>query len=209
MQQHSDRRSDGFSLVELMVVVLILLVLAAIAAPNLADFVRQYRIQGGAREVVSEIQAARTTAIMKNVSAGVVFYADSPQTYRFVTEDGQTRTADGLGNSRQRLTVPQAIAAGRAQASAMRELPRGIQFGGALCGAAPTSAGMRFNHLGGMCQPGGALGARCPAMEASVGVNAVVYDAEGASICVEDPVRNLARRIRITPGGRVRIEVAP
>src|SRR4030095_15019601 len=83
---HSHPQS-GFTLLELLVVVGIIAVMAAVGLPAIGRYFRTYQIRNAAREVASEIQTARTKAIMKNVNWGVLFVTLSPNTYRIVIED--------------------------------------------------------------------------------------------------------------------------
>lgn len=55
-------RARGFTLIELMVVVMLIAVAAAVVAPGLADQVRGARIRGAARDFCSLCALARSTA---------------------------------------------------------------------------------------------------------------------------------------------------
>ena len=62
MQNHARTRRDrehGFSLVEMVVVVAIVAVMAAVALPNIGGYIRTYTIRGAAQSVSGEVQAAR------------------------------------------------------------------------------------------------------------------------------------------------------
>ena len=51
LEQKSTRQA-GFSLIELLTVVTIIVVLSAIAYPNIAEYVRHYRLRGGTNAVL-------------------------------------------------------------------------------------------------------------------------------------------------------------
>lgn len=69
------RRTSGFSLVELMVVVALVAILAAIAVPNFRDVIRTNRTTGAANELVAMMQIARMEAVRRR--ARVVFCASA------------------------------------------------------------------------------------------------------------------------------------
>jgi len=58
----------GFNVVELMIVLAIVGVLTAIAAPNMADMVRVQRVRTAAFDIVAGLTLARSEALKRNVS---------------------------------------------------------------------------------------------------------------------------------------------
>lgn len=60
----------GFSMIELIAVVAIILVVAAFAAPNVARALRTYRVGSAARDVSNIVQRARYEAIRRNIATG-------------------------------------------------------------------------------------------------------------------------------------------
>lgn len=66
-------RSDGFSLVELLVVVGLISVLSAVTVPSIAQGMRQYRLNSAMQEVAGTIRTARYQAVGRNVTLRVRF----------------------------------------------------------------------------------------------------------------------------------------
>ena len=191
------RRPDrGFSLVEMLVVVAIVAILAAVAFPNIIGYTRNYRIKGAAQEVAGELQAARSKAIMTNTNNGVSFVVVDRDSYRYVQED--------------------LLVADTTRLSGMRTLPQGVVFmTSALAVRGPT---LRFLRLGGFCNP--AAGSGCappvPVADRSLANEAQMVDAATnnglyigrdptgvTEIRLQETATNLQRTVRIAPGGRV------
>lgn len=200
-----DHRSGGFSLIELLIVVGVIAIMAAVSLPAISNYLRHYKVKGAAQQVAGEIQAARAKAINKNVNLGVVFVTVNPTTYRWIVEDDQNPTdADGLRTTRAPLSSLIAIPA---QLGVEQVLPAGLQFS-QTCPNTPTTGdwdqGLRFSRLGGTCNPTGVT-VECPDLD--TGQDFVHNDdAGGAAICVQQPGTGLIRWIKVRPGGRVVVE---
>jgi prepilin-type N-terminal cleavage/methylation domain-containing protein len=67
----------GFTLIELMVVIVLLAILATIAAPNLATLTDGRRLVGAAEAVLAEIQFARSEAIKQSMDTYVLIDIDN------------------------------------------------------------------------------------------------------------------------------------
>jgi len=64
-------REAGFNLIELMVVIFIIGVLAAIAAPNMGELIRRQRIKTSAFDVLASLTLARSEAVKRNVAVTI------------------------------------------------------------------------------------------------------------------------------------------
>lgn len=90
MIRHTDNR--GFTLVEMMIVVAVLAILAAIAAPNLKTYMAQRRVNGAARLVMTDLMEARMKAVSQNNRFKVFFLDD--HRYQILDDDNNNNTED-------------------------------------------------------------------------------------------------------------------
>ena len=68
---------QGFSVIELAVVVGIIVLLAALSAPVMSGYSPSYNSKKAARQIVSQMQLARIHAIKNRVNTVVVFYPEN------------------------------------------------------------------------------------------------------------------------------------
>jgi len=71
MRTADARRTKGFTLVELMIVVVIVAILAAVALPSLGDFVENQRVKMAATDLMIVLTRARSEAIKRNTNVTV------------------------------------------------------------------------------------------------------------------------------------------
>jgi len=198
----------GFSLIELLVVVAIVAIMAAISLPAIASYIKNYEIRGAAQGVAGGLQQARQRAISRNVNLGVIFAVLSDTQYRVVTEDDQN-PADTTNWSTiadwETLVDPTL-----GQAGPVLTLPTGIVFdapancprppSGVVAGTANTWA-IRFSRLGGACGDLTSCGgppSNDPGATPYINMSTLL-----ATVCLFQPDTGLRRWVNVTVGGRV------
>jgi prepilin-type N-terminal cleavage/methylation domain-containing protein len=200
----------GFSLIELLIVVVIALLLMAIALPALMGYFRFAKIRGAAREVSEEIERARYRAINRNVNLGVVFIVLDETHYRVAVEDD---LQPGVGTD-WTIQNPQSWATltsgslERVQARPQMTLPMGVRFYTDDCtgpgdSGSLTDVGFRFNRLG---RPCAFSETTCDSAPSGVpDDDFVVTDAAaGMTVCMEEIATGFTTWVSVSPGGRVR-----
>lgn len=83
----------GMTLLELIIVVAILGIVSAIAAPNYMNYMADRRLKGAARTIMSDLMASRLSAVSRNHEFKVFFSGDQ-MTYTVLADTNNNGTAD-------------------------------------------------------------------------------------------------------------------
>jgi type II secretory pathway pseudopilin PulG len=184
-------------LVELLAVMGIIGIMAAISIPNLIGYLRTSEIRGAQQQVAGEIQMARNKAISKNTNFGVVFVPVSATTYQWVIGDALNAPRTAVA------PLVSVLITDATQTGPLKNLPTGVQFDTncAGFGGGPFDTGFRFTSLGTWCDPG--VG-NCAAVD--TGVPVFANSPQGTTICLNQPRTGLKRTLFVSPGGRIQFD---
>lgn len=78
MRVDSKNTTSGFTLIELMVVVSIIVIVSAASIPMGLSFVRNYQVMGAAQGITAQMQSARGQAVKLNTQRGVLLNFNYP-----------------------------------------------------------------------------------------------------------------------------------
>jgi type IV fimbrial biogenesis protein FimT len=104
-------RQAGFTMVELMIVIVVIAILSAIAVPNIINSLPNYRLKAAARDMISSFQKAKMEAVKRNRDVVIQFtpgaYAASGRvgSYQVFVDDGSGggTEGDGIQNGSERV----------------------------------------------------------------------------------------------------------
>jgi len=86
----------GFSLIELVVVMIIMGVMASIAFPAFSAWLPNYRLRVAANDLYSDLQLTKLTAVKQNATSAVIFDTGaSPGKYFICSDPGANGNWDG------------------------------------------------------------------------------------------------------------------
>jgi len=90
MNQQKNRWAAGFTLMEMMAVVVIIGIIAAMAVPSFLNYMPKLRIKSNARDIVSQLRLARSRAVSERQPYGVAFALGTNAIYTFKDIDDPT-----------------------------------------------------------------------------------------------------------------------
>ena len=204
---NAKRRPDaaGFSLLELLIVVAIIAAMAAVSLPSIGRYIRNFRIKGASQQVATEMNVARSKAIMKNVNLGVVFAVVNSTQYGWVIEDDQQPQSTPNWSA-----IPgedwATLVADPAQAGTLQTLPTNVSFDDPANCTTLTGTdtfGLRFTQLGSTCAFGTGSCGVAPPNASAITTNYVRAAGAKHIVCLKENSTNLRRAVEISSGGRV------
>ena len=73
------KKNSGFTLIELMVVIVVIGIFVAIGVPNFMSWLPKYRLKSAVRDLYSNMQLAKMTAVKSNQNCTVTYSTDPDQ----------------------------------------------------------------------------------------------------------------------------------
>jgi prepilin-type N-terminal cleavage/methylation domain-containing protein len=209
-----DHRSQGFTLIELMVVVSIIVIVSAASIPVGLNFVRQFQVSGAASNVAAQVQMARGQAVKRNTQRGILLNFNFPQAtqYQFTSLDPSPVTGAWDGGVYPNF-APRTYQEGMINFGAVPAPPNNTVDPDAANGVM-SPHGTPFGLPGEVLfVPQGVFNALLFRADGSVravnvaggGLASIVVIGVEFEVRVRDPRTNMARILRITRNGRVTI----
>jgi len=91
------KREQGFTMLELLITIVVLCVLLGLAIPGFSNWVPNYRLRGAVRDIYSNFQYAKMTAVKDRAGCAVLF--DRASSLYRVVSSGVNRTFESTSTS--------------------------------------------------------------------------------------------------------------
>ena len=216
----SDSRSPsrGFTLIELLVVMVIIAITAAATIPMSLNFIRNYKITGAAQGVAAQVQRARAQAVKSNTSRGILLNFNYPALgqFQFTSLDPSPVTGSWDGG-----VYPQNpgifVRGGTVDYGTVPDPPSnrtdpdaaaGVQSPHGIPTHLPLDVGFDSGERNALLFRSDGSIMAVNAAGAAVGTPTLTLAPNGFDwlVTIRDSITNLSRVIRVSPGGRVRLE---
>lgn len=179
------RCARGFTILELLISVGLVLVVVAAAAPVVTAAMRRYALTSATQGVAAQIRAARLIAVSRNVTMRVRFNCPEPGAYRIIEVVGNAgvdQAADRCSQAAYPYPDPDPAVRPNADRQVMY-LPDGASFG--------TVSDIEIAGTGRITRLTG-----CPACVPAAGTASVTVTGHAET-----------RTITLTPNGRVQVQI--
>jgi prepilin-type N-terminal cleavage/methylation domain-containing protein len=187
-----NARQRGFSMLEIMIVVALLLIISAMAVPSIMQTIESYRIDASTHSVASLVQQARILAVKTNQPNYVQFDTTKTPNMVFISNNPTATYANGMPD----------VAAGNHISFQSTGIPDYSQLTAYLGGASvqpELGTAIGFNARGLPCMANNSSGTLCQAQDPTKPGSTTAY-----LWFVQDSANGGWGAITVTPGGRVK-----
>ena len=210
----NSTRGQGFTLIELMVVIAIIVTTAAATIPMGLNFVQHYRVIAAGQNVAGMIQRSRGEAVKRNTQRGILLNLNYPQTrqYQFTSLDPSPETGNWDGEYYPNF-APRTYTEGDLVFGAVPAVPFNVNDPNIDLGVMSPHGQVGFLPRQILFDPGqfNALLFRTDGSVRAVntpngGAGAIDEVGVNYEFTVRDPRTNLTKLVTVSRNGRVRVE---